>query len=249
MAKHSHFDNIKRSKGVVDAQRGKVFTVHARFVAIAARSGGDPLMNASLKSAIERAKAANVPNANIERAIKKGTGEDKEGAVFEEATYEAFGPGGAVFMVDVITDNTNRAFSNIRLALMKNGGNIGSAGSVAWKFDKKAYFLVDPGSKSADEAELGLIDCGADDLEADEGKYDVYAAPDKLGEVKKALLAAGFKVEKDELVWKPKEKLVIADLEIAKTIMKLMEVLDEDEDVVRVTTNAELSDSLLAQLG
>src|SRR5689334_17495391 len=131
MAKHSHFDNIKRSKALVDAQRGKIFTVHARFIAIAARTGGDPNMNVSLKAAIDRAKAANVPNSNIERAIKKGTGEDKEGLAFEEATYEAFGPGGSVFLIDVITDNKNRALGNVRLALMKNGGNIGSAGTVA----------------------------------------------------------------------------------------------------------------------
>lgn len=249
MAKHSHFDNIKRWKSVTDAARGKVFTVHARLIAVAARSGGDVAMNANLRAAIERAKEANVPNANIERAIKKGTGEDKDGAVFEEATYEAFGPEGTVFMVDVITDNKNRALGNVRLALMKNGGNIGSAGSVAWKFDKKAYFLVDGSGKSADEAELALIDCGADDLEEDEGKYEVYASPDQLAEVKKNLLAAGFKVEKDELVWRPKDKLVLTDLETAKKVQKLIEVLDEDEDVVRVTTNAEVDDALVSQLG
>jgi YebC/PmpR family DNA-binding regulatory protein len=249
MAKHSHFDNIKRSKALVDAQRGKVFTVHARLIAIAARAGGDPVMNAALKSAIDRAKAANVPNANIERAIKKGTGEDKEGTVLEEGTYEALGPSGVVFMVDVITDNKNRALTNIRTILTKNGGNLGSSGSVAWKFDKKAYFLVDPAGQSADEAELALIDCGADDLEADEGKYEVYASPEKLGEMRKALAAAGFKVEKDELVWLPKDKLMISDLDTAKTVLKLMELLDEDEDVMRVTTNAEVSDELSAQLG
>lgn len=247
MAKHSHFDNIKRSKGLVDAQRGKVFTVHARLIAVAARAGGDPAMNPALKTAIERAKAANVPNANIERAIKKGTGEDKDGAALEEGTYEAFGPAGVVFMVDVITDNKNRALTNIRTALTKNGGNLGSSGSVAWKFDRKSYFLVS--GKSGEEAELLLIDSGADDFEADEGKYDVYAAPDQLAEVKKKLLSSGFAVEKDELVWRPKELMVISDLDTAKTVQRLMEVLDEDEDVVRVTPNAELDEALLAQLG
>jgi len=249
MAKHSHFDNIKRSKAVVDAQRGKIFTVHARLVAIAARTGGDPVMNATLKAAIEHAKAANVPNANIERAIKKGTGEDKDGAALEEATYEAFGPEGVVFMIDVITDNKNRALGNLRLGLMKNGGNIGSSGSVAWKFDKKAYFSVDAHGKSPDEVELTLIDCGADDFELDEGKYEVYAGWEKLGEVKKAIQAAGFTVEKDELIWKPKEKLVLNDLETAKTVLRLMEVLEGDDDVMRVTTNAEVDEALLPQLG
>ena len=249
MAKHSHFDNIKRSKALVDAQRGKVFTVHARLIAIAARAGGDPMMNAALKSAIDHAKAANVPNANIERAIKKGTGEDKEGAALEEGTYEAFGPAGVVFMVDVITDNKNRALTNIRTVLTKNGGNLGSAGSVAWKFDKKAYFLVDVKGKSGDEVELNLIDCGADEFEMDEGKYEVFAAPEKLAEVRAALEAAGFLVEKDELVWKPKELLMVSDLEPAKTTFKLMELLEADEDVVRVTTNAAVDEALVAQLG
>lgn len=250
MARHSHFANIKRWKDKVDAKRGKIFTMHARLIAIAAKAGGDPSMNPGLRSAIDRARAENVPNANIERAIKKGTGEDKEGTVYEEATYEAFGPGGTAFLIDVITDNKNRALTSIRTILTKNGGNLASAGSVSWKFAKKAYLLVDASGKSADEAELALIDCGADDLAVtDEGKFEVYSAPDKLGEVKKAVESAGFKVEKDELVWQPKDEVKVSDEETAKKIIALEDLLDEDEDTVRVTTNVDFDESLISVLG
>lgn len=250
MARHSHFANIKRWKDKVDAQRGKVFTVHARLIAVAAKNGGDPSMNPTLRAAIDRAKAANVPNTNIERAIKKGTGEDKEGSVFEEVTYEAIGPGGSAFLIDVITDNKNRALLNIRTILGKNGGSLGSSGSVMWKFAKKAYLLVNIQGKDAEEAELTLIDAGADDLAVtDEGQFEVYAAPDQLGEVRKKVEAAGFKVEKDELVWQAKDPLVVADLETAQKILKLAEALEEDEDIVRVTNDVDFHESLLPHLG
>ncbi len=249
MARHSHFANIKRWKDVVDAQRGKVFTVHARLIAVAAKNGGDPNMNPMLRSAIDRAKAANVPNANIERAIKKGTGEDKEGSVFEEVTYEAMGPGGSGFLIDVITDNKNRALLNIRTILGKNGGTMGSSGSVMWKFNKKASLLVDPKGKTGDETELMLIDAGADDFVLADGKYEIYGAPDLLGEMKKKITEGGLLVEKDELVWQPKDELIISDLETAQKVIKLSEALEADEDIVRVTSNVDFDEALLSQLG
>lgn len=249
MAKHSHFDNIKRSKALVDGVRGKVFTMHARLIAIAARAGGDPVMNSNLRAAIDRAKEDNVPNANIDRAIKKGTGEDKDGAIFEEVTYEAFGPDGSVMMIDVITDNTNRAFSNLRTILTKNGGNIGSSGSVAWKFDKKAFLRVSTGGKAGDEVELDLIDAGADDLTQDEeGNFEVYAPVDQMGSVRKALEAKGYKVLKAELVWKPKDTKMISDLELAKQTLKLVELVEGDDDVSRVTTDVDFDEAVIAQL-
>lgn len=249
MARHSHFANIKRWKSVTDAVRGKAFTMHARLIAIAARAGGDPSMNANLRAAIDRAKEDNVPNANIERAIRKGTGEDKDGVVFEEATYEAFGPEGSVMLIDVVTDNTNRAFSNLRTILTKNGGNIGSSGSVAWKFEKKAFLRVDTGGKTGDEVELELIDAGADDLSQDEeGKFEVYAPVDQLGALRKALESKGFKVEKAELVWKPKDTLLIGDLDLAQRTLKLVELVEADDDVSRVTTNVDFEDAIAAQL-
>lgn len=250
MSGHSKWHNIKLKKGAVDAKRGKIFTVHARMIAIAAKAGSDPDMNPGLRSALDRARADNVPNANIERAIKKGTGEDKESVSYEEATYESFGPGGSAFLIDVITDNKNRSFTNVRTILGKHGGNLASAGSVSWKFTKQAYLLVDPNGKSADEAELILIDCGAADLNStDDGKFEVYAAPEKFNEVKKAIEAAGFKIEKDELIWHPKEEVPVKDLEVARKIITLMETLEEDEDVVKVSSNVDLDESLLSQLG
>lgn len=250
MSGHSKWKTIKIKKGAADARRGKVFTVHARMIALAAKAGGDPNMNPALRVALDRARADNVPNANIERAVKKGTGEDKEGASYEEITYEAFGPGGSAFLIDVITDNKNRALTNVRTLLGRNGGNIASAGSVSWKFAKKAFLLVDPKGKGADEAELTLIDCGAEDLKsAGDGKFEVYAASEKLSEVKKAMEGAGFSVEKDELVWQAKDELKVNDLEAARKIVNLADVLDEDEDVVRVSTNVDFEESLLAQLG
>lgn len=250
MSGHSKWHNIRLKKGAADAKRGKVFTVHAHLIAIAARAGADQDMNPGLRTAVERAKQDNVPNINIERAIKKGSGEDKDSAQYEELTYEAFGPGGSAFLIDVITDNKNRSLGNVRVLLSKNGGNLASAGSVVWKFEKKAYFLVKPNGKSGDEAEMSLIECGADDLEAvEDGKYEVYAAPDQLGQVRAALEKAGFKVEKDELQWKPKDEVMISELETAQKIFRLSEVLDEDEDVMRVTSNADFDEALIAQLG
>ncbi len=254
MARHSHFANIKRWKAVTDGIRGKAFTMHARLIAIAARSGGDPSMNSNLRAAIERAKEDNVPNANIERAIKKGTGEDKDGSVFEEVTYEGFGPGGSVMLIDVVTDNTNRAIGNLRVATTKNEGNIGSSGSVSWKFDKKAFLRVDTQGKIGEELELDLIDAGADDFAYDAGnddagpRYEVYAPVDQLGKLRQAIEGKGYKVEKAEWVWKPKDTMIVSDLELAKKIMKLVEVIEADDDVSRVTTNVDFDESILDQL-
>lgn len=246
MAGHSKWANIKHKKGAADAKRGKVFTMHAKLITIAAKSGGDPAMNPALRSAIDRAKADNVPNANIERAIKKGTGEDKDAAVYEELTYEAMGPGGTSFMVDVVTDNTNRSLSNIRTIITKSGG---SMGSVAWKFDKKAYFLVELGDRDPEEAQLELIDCGADDFaDAEEGKMEVYTEPSQFGNVKKAMEAAGYKIEKDELVWKPKNELPIGEKDVAEKVLRLMDRLDDDEDVNQVYTDADIASDILASL-
>ncbi len=250
MSGHSKWNSIKHKKGAADAKRGKIFTVHAKLIAIAAKSGDDPDMNPSLRTAIDRAKADNVPNTNIDRAIKKGSGADKDAANYQEVTYEAFGPGGSAFMIDVITDNKNRSLTNVRTILNKNGGTLGSAGAVAWKFDKRAFLLVDSGEKDAEEAELELMDSGADDiLDAGDGKFELYAAPDQYSSVKKATEGMGFKVEKDEMTWKPKEDMKIGELDLAQKLVKLMEKLDEDEDVSQVSSNADIDESLFAQLG
>ena len=249
MAGHSKWHSIKHKKGANDAKRGKIFTMHANLIAIAARSGDDPDMNPGLRTAIDRAKADNVPNANIDRAIKKGSGADKDAASYEEITYEALGPDGSAFMIDVITDNKNRSLTNVRTILSKSGGNLGSAGSVAWKFDKMAFLLVDMGGKDEDEAMLELIDCGADDMQpAGEGKMELYAAPTQLGGVRGAVESAGYKVEKDELVWKAKDEMKVTELGLAKKILNIMEKLEDDDDVNVVHSNVDIDDSLLAEL-
>ncbi len=249
MSGHSKWHSIKHKKGANDAKRGKIFTMHAKLVAIAARGGADPEMNPALRAAIDRAKADNVPNANIDRAVKKGAGLDKDAANYEEVTYEAFGPEGSVFMIDCITDNKNRSLTNVRTILTKAGGNMGSAGSVAWKFDKMAFLLVSVEGKDMDESELELIDCGADDLaKNDEGDFELYTAPDQLGNVRDAVEAKGYKVKKDELIWKAKEEMKVDDVSTAKKIMGLMEKLDEDEDVNLISSNVDFDESVLAEL-
>lgn len=238
MSGHSKWHSIKHKKGALDAKRGKIFTMHAKLIAITARGGADPNLNAALRTAIDRAKADNVPNANIERAILKGSGQDKDANQYEEVTYEAFGPGGVVFMIDCVTDNKNRTHGSLRLLLEKQGGNLGSAGSVAWKFDKKAFLLVKPKGVSPEEAELMLIDCGAEELELnEEGSFELYSPADQLGSVKKAVEALGFEVEKDELIWKAKEEIPVTDEGAMEKVLKLMEKIEEDEDVNQVFCN------------
>jgi YebC/PmpR family DNA-binding regulatory protein len=248
MSGHSKWHSIKHKKGANDAKRGKVFTMHAKLIAIAARAGGDPDMNPGLRTAIDRAKADNVPNANIDRAVKKGSGADKDAASYVEITYEALGPEGSAFMIDCITDNKNRTLTNVRTLLTKNGGTLGSSGSVAWKFDKKAFLLVDSGGADADEAELSLIDCGADDLARVDGKFELYAAPDQLNNVKKAVAELGYTVEKDELIWKAKEDMKVSDVDLAKRIMKLMDAVDSDDDVNQISSNVDFDEEVMAQL-
>lgn len=249
MARHSHWANIKNKKAAADAVRGKALTLHAKLIEIAARKGGDPNMNPSLRSAIDKAKGDNVPNHNIERAIKRGTGEDREGVRYEEVIYEAFGPEGVVFLIDVVTENKNRTFANLRTLLQKNGGNIGAAGTVAWKFEKKAYFLVDIGTLNKDEAELALIDSGADDLNPlEENLYEVFGAWERLFEIKNNIIKTGVKIEKDELIWKAKEDIRISDLEIGKKVVNLMEIIEEDEDVKNLYSNANIEGSILAHI-
>lgn len=247
MAGHSKWANIKHRKAATDAKRGKVFTMHAKLITIAARAGGDPEMNANLRAAIDRAKADNVPNANIDRAIKKGTGEDKDGVQYEEITYEAMGPGGSSFMIDVITDNKNRSNTNVKTILSKNGG---TQGNSAWKFDRLAFFSVDLKGKDLEEAELVLIDGGAEDFRTgEEGQLGVYAPLNAYAEVKAAIEAAGFAILKDEIVWKAKNEVLVDDASVAQRILKLIDLLEEDDDVNNVYTDVDFAPSILDQIG
>ena len=249
MAGHSKWANIKHKKGAADAKRGKVFTKHAKLITIAARDGGgDPEMNPGLRTAIANAKADNVPNSNIEKAIKKGTGEDKDGADLKEMMYEGFGPAGTTMMVQVVTDNSNRSFTNVKTVFNKTGGNMGEAGTVAYLYDRKGVVIASTEGKDSDEAELEAIDAGAEDLQRDGDIFEITTAFEELSDVRDNLEKAGFKIEKAEISYLPKMPVHIDNLEDAKKVLKLVEALEDDEDVTNVFSNFDIEDSLIEQL-
>lgn len=243
MARHSHWASIRIKKGALDKKRGKIFTKHARLIEMAARKGGNPEMNPSLRLAIENARYENMPRENIERAIKKGTGELKEGAELHEATYEGFAPGGVALLIDVLTDNKNRANQAVRMAVQKNGGTLGSMGSTSFLFEAKGVIRVQAkGERDSDELEL--IDAGAEDIEEISdggiGEFIVYTGAAQLGEVKKRLEEKGFKILSAEFQKVPKNLVEVSDPGVAQKIIALLEALDEEEDVTNVAMNGDL---------
>jgi len=245
MSGHSKWHNIQARKSVTDAKKGKSYSKHAKLIEVAARSGGDIVTNATLRSAVERAKADGVPNANIERSIKKGTGELKDDTVITEGLYEAFGPAGTVLLAEVLTDNKNRSLQSIKLILQKNGGAIGEAGTVAWMFDKVGLIEVALGSgKNADDIELAAIDAGASDVSVEDGYVEVKTDPSDLHAVKKSLETAGCTIKKSEITYVPKNTLQVADVEKAKQVLKLIDLLEEDDDVTNVFSNFEVADEI-----
>ncbi|MCC6643862.1 YebC/PmpR family DNA-binding transcriptional regulator [Candidatus Peregrinibacteria bacterium] len=241
MARHSKWHNIKHHKMAADYKKGKVFTKHAKLIAMAARGGGDPDHNPLLKSMIENARAENVPNDNIERAIKKGTGEDKNAAVFEELIYEGFGPGGVAMLIQVLTDKKNRALGNIRTIMGKNGGRMGEAGSVAWGFKKVGVILLEipEGMQSKlEELELALIDWSALDVVADGYFLRALTMPEDLGRIRKAALERGLRVDSAEISYEAANKVEIDDKSAAE-LNSLIEKIEAEDDVMAVFTNAE----------
>lgn len=241
MSGHSKWHSIKHKKGAADAKRGKIFTRHAKLITIAARAGGDVEMNPSLRVAIANAKADNVPNANIEKAVKKGSGEDKDGAALMEALYEGVGPEGTAFLVEVITDNKNRSVTNIKTIFGKNGGNMGGSGSVAWMFDRKGRLEVEVDAAQEEEAELAMIDAGAEDFNwFEEGILEVLTADSALMEVRSALENSGFKVRQAELVYLAKTPVVLSDEAKIERVLNFIDLLEEDDDVARVHGNFEI---------
>ncbi len=247
MSGHSKWHSIKHKKGAADAKRGKIFTKHAKLITIAAKNGGDADMNPALRAAITNAKADNVPNSNIEKAVKKGSGADKDAAVFVEALYEGYGPEGTALLVEVITDNKNRSLTNVKTIINKNGENMGEAGSVSWMFDRKGIILVKLEEKNPEEAELEIIDAGAEDLSLDENVFEVLTAPSKLMQVRDNLEKSGFEIEKAELSYLPKNTVKIEDLAKAKKVLKLMDLLEDDEDVNNVFSNFDISEEIMKE--
>ena len=248
MSGHSKWHSIKHKKGAADAKRGKIFTKHAKLITIAAKNGGDPDMNPNLRTAIANAKADNVPNSNIEKAVKKGSGADKDAAVFVEALYEGYGPEGTALLIEVITDNKNRSVTNVKTIMNKNGGNMGEAGSVAWMFDKKGIIMAKLADKDPEEAELEIIDAGADDLSLDDGVFEVMTGPSKLMQVRDNLEQAGFEIEKAELSYLPKNTVKIDSADKAQKILKLLDLLEDDEDVNNVYSNFDIPEEVLESM-
>ena len=243
MAGHSKWANIKHKKGKEDARRGKVFTKLIKEITVAARmGGGDPSANPRLRSAILAAKAENMPKDNLERAIKKGTGE-MEGVNYEEMTYEGYGPGGAAIIVESLTDNKNRAIADIRHIFTKYGGNIGSTGCVSWMFDKKGLIVVD--KKGANEELLmeTAIEAGAEDVKDEGDEFEVITAPDDFEAVKEALDKAKIVCSSAEVTMIPQNYSRIEGADAEKMI-KMMDALDDCDDVQNVHTNADIPDDM-----
>lgn len=242
MSGHSKWSTIKRQKGAKDAARGAVFTKLGNNIAIAARSGADPDMNFALRLAIDKARAANMPNANIQRSIDRGSGK-LGGAAIEEVTYEGYGPGGSAVIVECATDNKNRTYPEVRLAFSKNGGNMAEAGAVAFQFSRKGMIRVGF-TGDADEAMLAVIDAGAEDAEQDGETLVVYTDPKQLAAVRDTLAKDGFEVQEAELTYVPQSTVEIADAETARKVTNLMNALDDLDDVTNVHANFVLADSL-----
>lgn len=247
MSGHSKWSQIKRQKGVADNKRGMRFTKLAREIIVAVRQGGtDPESNARLRLAIARAREENMPLDNIERAIKKGSGEGADAAALEEVTYEGYGPGGAAILVHALTDNRNRTVAEIRSVFSRQSGSLGEAGSVSWLFDNKGLISLHATEAEADDLALIAIDAGAEDVQVDDGTLEVQTPPDRLEEVR-LLLAEQATVESAELAMVPKT-VVPLDEKTAVQTLRLLDHLEELDDVQRVYSNAEFPNEVLARL-
>ena len=243
MSGHSKWSSIKHKKAATDAKRGKIFTKLIKEITVAARlGGGDATANPRLRVAIAAAKNENMPKDNIDRAIKKGTG-DLEGVSYDESIYEGYGPGGAAVMVESLTDNKNRTVADIRNIFSKNGGSLGENGCVAWMFEKKGYIVVE--SKSVDEEELieAALDAGAEDIREDNSNFEVITAPEDFEAVKAAIESAAIPYLLAEVTMLPQTTVNLAGKE-AEQMVRLMESLEDCEDVQKVYTNADIPDEI-----
>ncbi|HHW03443.1 MAG TPA: YebC/PmpR family DNA-binding transcriptional regulator [Thermoanaerobacterales bacterium] len=243
MSGHSKWANIKHKKAKMDAQKGKIYTKFSKMIIVATREGGpDPNANSRLKDIIEKAKEANMPNENIMRAIKRGSGE-LGGADYEEIMYEGYGPGGAAILLDVMTDNRNRTAGELRHIFDKHGGNLGEAGCVAWMFDKKGLLIIEKDEKiDVDNIMMLAIDSGADDVEEQEDSIEITTSPEQYETVKKALEENNIKISSAEVTFLPKTVLRLSAKE-SESINRLLEALEDHDDVQNVYTNYEPADS------
>jgi YebC/PmpR family DNA-binding regulatory protein len=246
MAGHSKWKQIKRKKAVADARRASSWTKVIREITVAARAGGgDPGGNPRLRTAIDAAKAVNMPGENIERAIKKGTGE-LEGSTYEELTYEGYGPGGAAIFIEATTDNPNRTVAEIRHAFSRNGGNLGASNSVAWMFDRQGQIYLDAARYGEDAAMEAALEAGAEDFTREGDQYIVSTTPASFHAIQDALRAAGFAPESAELAMVPKNTVRVEGAD-ADRLIRLMDALEELDDVSRVSSNFDIDATQLAE--
>ncbi|MBL7013325.1 MAG: YebC/PmpR family DNA-binding transcriptional regulator [Candidatus Marinimicrobia bacterium] len=246
MAGHSKWANIKHRKGAQDAKRGKIFTKIIKEITVAARmGGGDPGSNPRLRKAVSNGRANNLPVDNIKRAIQKGTGE-LPGVSYEEATYEGYGPGGVAIMMEIITDNKNRTVAEIRHLMSKNNGNLGENGSVAWMFDRKGQIIMDASVGEEDAVFEDALEAGADDFESEDGLYTVVTEPTNLMDVRDRLEAKGYEIKSAELDLIPKNLQKVETNDVPK-ILKLMEALDDNDDISHVYANFDIDESDMPQ--
>jgi len=247
MSGHSKWANIKHRKAAQDAKRGNLFQKLVRAIIVAAKEGGgDPSMNMRLKTAIDKAKAVSVPNDNIVRGIKRGTGEI-EGAAYEEITYEAYGPSGTALLIDVMTDNRHRTAPEIRAMLARNNGTPGEVGSVGWMFERKGVVQI-KGKVDEDSLMTCGLDAGMSDMERSDEGFTLYCEPSSLGDLGTALKKNGYSIESAEVEMVPKTVIKLDDLESAERILKLVEVLEDHDDVQNVWSNFDIPDEIMEKI-
>jgi YebC/PmpR family DNA-binding regulatory protein len=243
---HSKWSSIKHKKGAADAKRGQLFSKLSRAIIVAAKEGGgDPANNMSLQNAIEKAKSYSMPKDNIDRAIAKGSGADADADAFETIVYEGYGPEGVAVIVEALTDNRNRTAADVRHLFAKHGGNLGTAGAVSWQFDRRGVVVVP--ADGVDEEELLLVaaDGGADDIEQDGSVFQVTSAPEALSTVRQTIEGAGFSVDSAELQLVPKTTVEIDDEQKARQVMRLIDALEENDDVQDVYANFDIPEQVL----
>ncbi|CAA7612053.1 conserved hypothetical protein [Magnetospirillum sp. LM-5] len=249
MAGHSQFKNIMHRKGAQDAKRAKVFTKLIRELTVSAKSGQpDPAANPRLRAAIQAARAANMPKDTVDRAIKRGAGGD-DGANYDEVRYEGYGPGSVAIIVEALTDNRNRTASEVRTAFNKNGGALGESNSVSFMFDRIGSIRYPASAAGADAMFEAALEAGADNVDSDEDGHEITCTPDDLAAVRDALEAVFGTPEHARLDWRPQTSVPVADEDTAKTLMKLLDALDDNDDVQRVSANFDIPDDIMAKLG
>jgi YebC/PmpR family DNA-binding regulatory protein len=243
---HSKWSSIKHKKGAADARRGKLFSKLSRAIIVAAREGGpDPAANLALQNAIEKARSYSVPKDNIERAIARGSGADSDAEAFENVTYEGYGPGGVAVLVEALTDNRNRTAADVRHVFSKHEGSLGGSGAVAWLFERRGLVLVGADGVDEDELMLAAAEGGAEDVSLDGSTFQVTTVPDELSAVRQAIEDGGFAVESAELTMVPKTTVELEDEAVAKKVLRLMDALEESDDVQDVYANFDIPERVL----